>query len=164
MRDLGHRECHQKVPTLMEEMIFADGWGMRAMVVRRERACSSSTSLFLIRSVSNMMQFSDPHAGNASNSGCLSKQLINISINLCSYITWLSWVKLYLTGHFTGYQNILGYHFYYSSSQSSKFHISQIRSVTHTQKKSVQQSIMIFFVVILYHYRDTKYQYHADIK
>lgn len=82
-----------EVPTLIEPMICGDGWGMRAMVVRNETACSSSSSLFLIRSVSRIMQFSDPHAGNASNSGCLSKQLpINIKLsrtcNLCYNMKW----------------------------------------------------------------------------
>lgn len=66
---------HPDIPTLMELMICGDGRGMRAMAVRKERAWSSSSSLSFNRSISNTMQFSDPHTGNASNNGCLSKQL-----------------------------------------------------------------------------------------
>lgn len=64
-----------QVPTVMESMICGDGWGMRAMVVRKEWARPSSTSLSRIRSLRSIMQLSDPHAGNASNNGCLLKQV-----------------------------------------------------------------------------------------
>lgn len=72
----GHLECLAEVPTLMEPMVCGDGCGMRAMVVRKALACSTSSSLFLIRSDRSAMQFSDPQAGNASNKGCLFKKLV----------------------------------------------------------------------------------------
>ena len=75
MADLYHHECPSEVPTLMELMICGDGWGMRAKVVRKVWACSSSSSLFVIRSQSRTIQFSDPQAGSASSKGCLFKAL-----------------------------------------------------------------------------------------
>lgn len=71
------------VPTLRACMICGEGSGMRATVPRKERACSSSTSFFFMRSISSRTQFSEPQAGNASNKGCLSQQRMNMTFDNC---------------------------------------------------------------------------------